>query len=59
MTAVAALVAHAGGTGWDEIVVFLLPVVVLGVLQFVGRRKRAAAEETGQDAPVEDGEPEG
>jgi heme exporter protein D len=37
---VAAFVAHAGGTGWDEVAVFVLPVVVLVVLQVLGRRKK-------------------
>jgi hypothetical protein len=40
MSAAAALVAHAGGTGWDELVVFVLPIVVLVVLQRRSRRRR-------------------
>ena len=45
------LVAHAGGLGWDELLVFALPIVVLAVLQLLGRRKREAAgtEQDGQD----------
>ncbi len=35
------LVAHSAGMGWDELIVFAIPVVILVVLQFVGRRKRA------------------
>ena len=35
-----ALVGHAGGFGWDELLIFALPVVVLGVLQLAGRRKK-------------------
>ena len=47
-----ALVAHAGGTGWDEVAVFALPVVVLVVLQVLGRRKRqeAAKEQDGEES---------
>jgi hypothetical protein len=48
------LVAHAGGTGWDEVVVFALPVVILVVLQVLGRRKRQEAER-GQDDVDDEG----
>ena len=34
-----ALVAHAGGMGWDEALIFALPVVILVVLQLLARRK--------------------
>jgi hypothetical protein len=34
------LIAHSGGFSWDEALVFALPVVVLVVLQVLGRRKR-------------------
>lgn len=53
MSTVTALVAHAGGTGWDEVAVFALPVVILGVLQMLGRRKR---QDTPTDQDGEDGE---
>ena len=47
---VGALVAHAGGTGWDEVLVFALPVVVLVVLQVLGRRRaRDAGAQQGAD----------
>ena len=49
-----ALVAHAGGLGWDELLVFALPVVVLVVLQILGRRKRDAAASE-QDGPDDEG----
>ena len=48
------LVAHAGGLGWDELIVFALPVVVLVVLQVLGRRKREVAA-TEQDGPDDEG----
>jgi hypothetical protein len=55
------LVAHAGGTGWDELIFLALPVVVLVVLQMVGRRRRSEQDEapTGQDEEVERDEAEG
>lgn len=56
------LVAHAGGFGWDEAVVFALPVIVLVVLQIVGRRKAARHAVEGQDgadAPTAEAEDEG
>ena len=43
------IVAHAGGMGWDEAMIFAVPVVILGVLQVLARRKAA------QD-PVDDGD---
>ena len=46
------LVAHAGGFGWDEALIFLVPVVILGVLQLLGRRK---AREAGEDGDEGDG----
>jgi hypothetical protein len=39
------VIAHSGGLGWDELVVFALPVVVLVVLQVLGRRKRNAGQD--------------
>ena len=33
------MVAHAGGMGWDEALIFAVPVVILGVLQLLARRK--------------------
>ena len=45
------LVAHAGGTGWDEIAVFVAPVVVLLVLQQIGRRKKADDSPEAPEAP--------
>ena len=48
MVAVVAVVAHAGGMGWDEALLFALPVVVLVVLQVIGRRRA-------KDAGVDDG----
>ena len=49
----AALVAHAGGTGWDEVLVFALPVVVLVALQVLGRRR---ARDAGANGGGEGGE---
>jgi hypothetical protein len=43
------LVAHAGGTGWDEVAVFAVPVVILVILQVVGRRKARDAAPGEQD----------
>jgi hypothetical protein len=48
------LVAHAGGTGWDEIVVFALPVVILLGLQFYGRRRKAQGDENGSESESDD-----
>jgi hypothetical protein len=46
------VVAHAGGTGWDEIMVFVIPLVILVILQVVGRRRhRAAGGEPDQNEP--------
>ena len=56
MTAVLDVVAHAGGFGWDEALVFALPVVILVVLQVVGRRKAARdAVPTEQDGEEDEG----
>ena len=41
-----ALVAHAGGFSWDELLLFATPVLVLIVLQVLGRRRR---DSEGQD----------
>ena len=46
-----AMVAHAGGFGWDEALIFALPVAILGVLQVLARRK--AAKEAGAEADDE------
>jgi hypothetical protein len=43
------LVAHSGGLGWDELVLFASPVLILVVLQVVGRRKARRDDETEQD----------
>lgn len=43
------VIAHAGGMGWDELLVFATPVIVLVALQVAGRRKRASGD------PDEDG----
>lgn len=48
------LVAHSGGMGWDELLVFALPVVILVVLQVLGRRKRDA-DQNGQDGGEDEG----
>jgi hypothetical protein len=52
-----AIVAHAGGMGWDEAVIFAIPIVILAVLQILGRRKArgAAAEQDGRDEEGADG----
>ena len=47
------VVAHAGGMGWDEALIFAVPVVILGVLQVLARRKARDA------SPVDGGEDEG
>lgn len=41
MTAVG-LVAHSGGMGWDEALIFAVPVAILAVLQVLARRKARA-----------------
>ena len=43
------LVAHAGGFGWDEALIFVVPVVILGVLQLLARRKAGEAGEDGDE----------
>lgn len=42
-------VAHAGGTGWDEIAVFVLPVVILVGLQALGRRRARSGRSADKD----------
>ena len=42
------LIAHAGGTGWDEIALIAFPVAVLVVLQILAKRK-AGAEKRAKD----------
>lgn len=53
------LVAHAGGTGWDEVAVFVVPIVILVILQVVGRRKARAGAPAEQDGAEGDGKGEG
>jgi hypothetical protein len=53
---VATLVAHAGGTGWDEVLLFATPIVLLVVLQVLGRRKARAAAAREQDGGDGEGE---
>ena len=49
MTAVG-LVAHSGGMGWDEALIFAIPVLILGVLQVLARRKaRDTADDTADE----------
>ncbi len=50
------VVAHAGGMGWDELLVFATPVVILVALQIAGRRKRAAGDPEQDDLDGEDEE---
>lgn len=47
------IVAHAGGFGWDEALVFALPVVVLVVLQVLGRPKANQATDTAPPSSLE------
>ena len=51
------LVGHAGGMGWDELLIFATPVVILVALQIVGRRKKR--DDTDPDQDEEDVEDEG
>lgn len=46
-------VAHAGGMGWDELLVFAAPVVILVALQVAGRRKARDGGDPEQDGPGE------
>ncbi len=34
------LIAHAGGTGWDEIVLALAPFLVAGLVFVIGQKTR-------------------
>ena len=43
------LVAHGGGFGWDEALIFVVPVVILGVLQLLARRKAREAGDDGDE----------
>lgn len=43
------LVAHSGGLGWDELLLFASPVVILVILQVVGRGKARPGDATQQD----------
>ena len=49
MTAVIDVVAHAGGMGWDEALIFAVPVVILVVLQLLARRKARDAVDDGDE----------
>ena len=48
------LVAHSGGFSWDEGLLFALPVVILVILQIVGRRKAARDAGAGEQDVGED-----
>ena len=50
------VVAHAGGAGWDELLVLAAPVVVLIVLQVLGRRRARDEGDREQDGPTDEGE---
>jgi hypothetical protein len=43
------LVAHTGGFGWDEALIFAIPVAILGVLQLLARRKARVDGEDGDE----------
>ena len=49
------LVAHSGGMGWDEAVIFAIPVIILGVLQLLARRKAAAQVDEDEGVDERDG----
>lgn len=49
----AVLVAHGGGVGWDEAIIFAIPIVILVVLQVLGRR-RPPPDEDDQVTPDRD-----
>ena len=49
MSADMAIVAHAGGMGWDEALIFAVPVIILAVLQVLARRKAKDAVEDGDE----------
>lgn len=50
------VVAHAGGIGWDELLVFAAPVLILIVLQVLGRRRARDEEDREQDGSTDEGE---
>jgi hypothetical protein len=50
-----AIVAHAGGMSWDELLILAVPIVILGVLQLVGRRRNA--DSGGSGGSEGEGEP--
>ena len=54
MTAVMDQVAHAGGMGWDEALIFAVPVVILAVLQLLARRKASDAVDGGGTGEIGD-----
>jgi len=43
------LLAHAGGMGWDELLVFAAPVVVLAVMRVKNRRRAQEGVDPDQD----------
>jgi len=48
------LLAHAGGTGWDEIALAIAPFILAGVIFVVGQRRvEHHGEHELQPAPVE------
>ena len=49
------VVAHSGGFSWDEGLLFALPVVILVILQIVGRRKAAREADADAGAGEQDG----
>lgn len=44
------VVAHAGGMGWDEALIFAVPVLILAALQVLARRKARDAADDGDEA---------
>lgn len=55
MTTVPLLVAHSGTLSWDEALFFLVPVVLLVVLQLVARGKAKSEVEAGEKKDDESG----
>jgi hypothetical protein len=46
--------AHAGGTGWDEILLAIAPLIIAGVIFVLGqRRAQHRAEHELSPAPIE------
>lgn len=44
------VVAHAGGMGWDEALIFAVPVLILAALQVLARRKAKDGADDADDA---------